>query len=303
MQSNGLPEIVRKSETGRYIKEADYDRLLSKRTRELVREYQLKFDPKMLVPDDDEMTNRLFEAGVDLIVQVGVYNQTTERIIQFSKQEVLETIASAPSSIRLGEGKDAVVEQHRDVESLLPCKMHSGPTGTPCSEVHHSLILQSCAQEPLVDCLGHGSIASYMGQPIIPGSPLEILAARAEAASAREAIRKAGRPGMHIEDNAVSLTCAGKMASLDPFSGLRPSDGLLIAQMPELKTNYDQLSRVAYLKSIGMHIVDLMTPLIGGLGGGAEGTAHRHRCQSHLGSAVLQCLLSLHGAYAFDAQQ
>jgi methylamine--corrinoid protein Co-methyltransferase len=124
-----------------------------------------------------------------------------------------------------------------------------------------------------VDCLGHGSIASYMGEFIIPGSPLEILAARSEAAIAREAIRKAGRPGMHIEDNAVSLTCAGKMASIDPGSGLRPSDGLLISQMPELKTNYDQLSRVAHLQNVGMHMVDLMTPLIGGLGGGPEGTA------------------------------
>jgi methylamine--corrinoid protein Co-methyltransferase len=63
------------------------------------------------------------------------------------------------------------------------------------------------------------------------------------------------------------------MASLDAASGLRPSDGLLIAQMPELKTNYDQLSRVAHLSNNGMHIIDLMTPLIGGLGGGAEGTA------------------------------
>jgi methylamine--corrinoid protein Co-methyltransferase len=112
-----------------------------------------------------------------------------------------------------------------------------------------------------------------MGEYIIPGTPLELLAARSEAAIAREAVRKAGRPGMHIEDNAVSLTCAGKMASVDPDSGLRPSDALLVSQMPELKTDYDQLSRAAYLESIGMHIVDLMTPLIGGLGGGAEGTA------------------------------
>jgi methylamine--corrinoid protein Co-methyltransferase len=43
--------------------------------------------------------------------------------------------------------------------------------------------------------------------------------------------------------------------------------------MPELKTDYDQLSRVAHLQNVGMHMVDLMTPLIGGLGGGAEGTA------------------------------
>ncbi|OGO39595.1 MAG: hypothetical protein A2W35_19995 [Chloroflexi bacterium RBG_16_57_11] len=255
------------------MREADYDRALSQRVRQLVKTYSLKFDPQVLVPGDDEMVSRLFQAAVDLFVDLGAYNQSTERRILFSRREILEAVAAAPSKVVLGTGKDAVVEQHRGVESSLPCRMHSGPTGTPCSERYHPLILQSCAQEPLVDCLGHGSISSYMGQAIIPGSPLEILAARTEAASARQAVRKAGRPGMHIEDNAVSLTCAGKMASLDPASGLRPSDGLLIAQMPELRTNYDQLSRVAHLSSVGMHIVDLMTPLIGGLGGGAEGTA------------------------------
>jgi methylamine--corrinoid protein Co-methyltransferase len=151
--------------------------------------------------------------------------------------------------------------------------MHSGPTGTPTGEEFHGLILQSCAQEPLVDCLGHGSVATYMGQMIIPGSPLEILAAQRDAVQARESVRKAGRPGMHIEDMALPLTCAGKIATFMPENGMRPSDGLLVSQLPELKTDYDQLSRVAYLKSVGMHIVDLMTPLIGGLGGGAPGTA------------------------------
>jgi methylamine--corrinoid protein Co-methyltransferase len=273
MQHNWLPEIVRRSEAGPFMREADYDRVLTQRVRQLVKTYAIKFDPQTPVPSDDEMVSRLFQAAVDLFVDLGAYNQSTERRILFSRDEILEAVAAAPSKVVLGAGKDAVVEQHRSVESSLPCRMHSGPTGTPCSERYHPLILQSCAQEPLVDCLGHGSISAYMGQAIIPGSPLEILAARAEAASAREAVRKAGRPGMHIEDNAVSLTCAGKMASLDAASGLRPSDGLLIAQMPELRTNYDQLSRVAHLRSIGMHIVDLMTPLIGGLGGGAEGTA------------------------------
>jgi methylamine---corrinoid protein Co-methyltransferase len=273
MSSNWLPEIVRRSEAGPYMREADFDRALTRRVRELTQAYHLKYDPQVLVPSDDELASRLYQAALDLFVELGVYNQSTERRILFSRAEVLEAIAAAPCQVTLGCGKDAVVERHRGVESRIPCRMHSGPTGTPCSERYHHLILQSCAQEPLVDCLGHGSISSYMGQAIIPGSPLEILAARAEAASAREAVRQAGRPGMHIEDNAVSLTCAGKMASLELGSGLRPSDGLLIAQMPELKTNYDQLSRVAHLNNIGMHIVDLMTPLIGGLGGGAEGTA------------------------------
>ncbi len=173
----------------------------------------------------------------------------------------------------LGTGKDAVVMRHRGVEDTQRAIMHSGPTGLPSSEKHHPLILLSCAQEPLVDCLGAGSVSTYFGEKILPGTPLEILGARRDASVAREAVRMAGRPGMHINDVAVPLTCAGKMAACDPQTGLRPSDGFLVSQMVELKTDFDQLSRVAYLKSVGMVNVDLMTPLIGGVGGAAPGTA------------------------------
>jgi len=273
MGKSWLPEIVKRSEQGPYIKESEYEKKLVYLVAKLVKESGLKFDPDKPVPADDGVADRLWQAGLDLFLELGVYNQSTERLIQFSRDEVLDEVAAAPNAVVLGAGKDQVIERHRDVESDIPCLMHSGPTGTPVTERYHGLILQSCAQEPLVDCLGHGSISTYMGEYIIPGTPLELLAARSEAAIAREAVRKAGRPGMHIEDNAVSLTCAGKMASIDPESGLRHSDALLVSQMPELKTDYDQLSRSAYLESIGMHVVDLMTPLIGGLGGGAEGTA------------------------------
>jgi methylamine--corrinoid protein Co-methyltransferase len=219
------------------------------------------------------MADRLYEAGLRLFLEMGVYNQTTERRILFTRDEVEELVAAAPSALHLGTGKDAVVMRHRPVEGTVRAVVLSGPTGTPCSERYHPLILLSCAQEPLVDMLGAGSVSTWMGHSIIPNSPLEIMGARRDATVAREAVRQAGRPGMHISDVAVPLTCAGKMAAVDPESGLRPSDGLLVSQMVELKTSYDQLARVAYLQSIGMHIVDLMTPLIGGLGGGAEGTA------------------------------
>ena len=273
MQSNWLPEIVNRSENGPYMKESEYDLTLAKAVMKLVGEYELKYDPTTLVPSDDDLTDRLYQASLDLLVEMGVYNQSTQRRILFSREEVEDAVAAAPSSVVLGTGNDAVIERHRGIEDMEPCCMHSGPTGTPTSEAYHGLILQSCAQEPLVDCLGHGSVATYMGHMVIPGTPLEILAAQRDAVQAREAIRKAGRPGMHIEDMAVPLTCAGKIATFMPEIGMRPSDGLLVSQIPELKTDYDQLSRVAYLTSVNMHIVDLMTPLIGGLGGGAPGTA------------------------------
>ncbi len=273
MNTNHLPEIVDRSETGPYAAESDFDLMLVKKVPELISRHGIKFDPKVLVPSDDAMVDRLYEAAVELFVDIGAYNQTSERRILFSRGETEEIVAGQPSRIVLGTGKDAVVEVHREVESLVPCRVHSGPTGTPSSERHHKLILQSCAQEPLVDCLGAGSVSTYMGRQIVPGSPTEILGTRRDSAEAREAVRKAGRPGMHIEDNATPLTCQGKMAAVDPASGLRTSDGMLVSQMVEMKTDYDQLSRVAYMQSIGMHIVDLLVPLVGGLGGGAEGTA------------------------------
>ena len=273
MQTNRLSEIVNRSENGPFMKEVAFDMALARKVTDLVKKHAIKFDPEVLVPHDDNMADRLYQAGLELFIEMGVYNQSTERRILFTRQEVDTTVGAAPNAVVLGCGKDAVIERHRDVESAIPCRMHSGPTGTPCSERLHPLILQACAQEPLVDCLGAGSVATFQGRLIVPGSPTEILASRKEASIAREAIRRAGRSGMHIEDVAVPLTCAGKIATIDPQSGLRPSDGLLVSQMPELKTNYDQLSRVAYMQSFGMHIVDLMTPLIGGLGGGAEGTA------------------------------
>jgi methylamine--corrinoid protein Co-methyltransferase len=266
-------QVVDRSENGPFIKEAAFDLALARKTAELVKKHAIKFERNVLVPWDDDMADRLYQAGLELFIEMGVFNQSTERRMIFTRQEVETAVATAPNEVVLGIGRDARIERHRNVESMAPCRMHSGPTGTPSSERYHPLILQSCAQEPWVDCLGAGSVATYLGHLTISGSPTEILASRKEAAVAREAVRQANRPGMHIEDVAVPLTCAGKMAAFDPQSGLRPSDGMLVSQMPELKTNYDQLSRVAYMQSVGMHIVDLMTPLVGGLGGGAEGTA------------------------------
>lgn len=273
MRSNWLIEITKRAQSGPFIKESEFDLKLAKRAKELVKEKGINYDPKALVPTDDDMADRIFEAGLQLFVELGAYCQSTERCIRFVKDEVLDILSQVRSQVTLGTGKDAVVMRHRGVEDLTPTTVHSGPTGTPASERYHPLVLLSCAQEPLVDCLGAGSVSTYFGEKIIPGTPLEILGARRDAAVAREAVRMAGRPGMHINDVAVPLTCAGKMAAFEGSAGLRPSDAILVSQMVELKTDFDQLSRVAFLYNIGAVTVDLMCPLIGGIGGGPAGTA------------------------------
>ncbi|MBC7242550.1 MAG: monomethylamine:corrinoid methyltransferase [Anaerolineae bacterium] len=273
MPAHWLSEIMRRSHDGPFMREHDFDMTVAKTARQLTKKYGIRFDPQTPVPWDDDLADRVYQAGLELFLEVGVYNMDTSRIIRFSRDEVEEILRHEPGQVVLGEGKDAVVMKARKVEDTERPIVHSGPTGTPCSETMHPRILISCAQEPLIDCLGAGSVAMYHGQEIKPGTPLEIMGSRRDAIAARMAVTAAGRPGMHINDVAVSLTCAGKMAACNPQFGLRPSDGLLVSQMTELKTNFDQLSRVAFLLDYGIRIVDLMTPLIGGVGGGAEGTA------------------------------
>ncbi|MFN8233891.1 MAG: monomethylamine:corrinoid methyltransferase [Actinomycetota bacterium] len=273
MRTDWLVEIVKRSESGPYAKESDFDLDVVKRVPKLVKEFGIEFDPQTPIPSDDDMADRLYEAGLRLLTEVGVYNQSTERRIMFSRDEIEECVAAAPGRLVLGTGKDAVVMGSREVEGDQRCIIHSAPTGTPCTERYHPSILLSCAREPLVDCLGSGSVATYMGERIVPRTPTEILAARQAAGVAREAVRKAGRPGMHINDVATPITCQGKMASLDPETGLRPSDAFIVAQMIEIKTDYDQLSRVGHMLSAGVFVMDLLTPLIGGMGGGPAGTA------------------------------
>ena len=97
MAGDGLAEIVKRSENGPYMKEPDFELTLVKRTAELVAEYGLAFGPQVPVPSDDDMADRLYQAGLDLFFELGAYNQTTERRILFSREEVESTVAAAPS--------------------------------------------------------------------------------------------------------------------------------------------------------------------------------------------------------------
>lgn len=268
-----LVEIYQRSRSGRFMKEAEYDLLLAQRIRELVREHEIRFDPQVVCPSDDAMADRVFQAGLQLFLDVGVYHLGTQRVIRFERGEVLDALRQAPATLYLGEGKDMVVVTNRGVEDPRPSLNLSGPAGQPCSEEHYLKLLISYAREPYVHAIESGATLTYNGVDTMAGTLMEVKAVQRDAATAREAVRRVGRPGMHIGDCATGMTCLGKMAASDPVHGLRPCDGRLVAQMCELKTDDDQLSRVPYLLQYGTHIINLMTPLTGGIGGSPEGVA------------------------------
>ncbi len=268
-----LMEIYRRSRSGPFMKEVDFDLLVSKRAMELVREYDIQYDPQLVCPSDDALADRVFEAGVQLLVDVGCYHLDTQRVIHFTRSEIMEALRQAPSELRLGEGMDMVIARHRNIEDPVAPLNLSGPAGQPCSEDYYLPLLVSYAQEPYVDAIEAGATLTYDGMDIMANTLLEVKAVQRDSATAREAVRRAGRPGMHIGDAATGMTAIGKMAASDPINGLRPCDGRLVAQMCELKIDDDQLARVPHLLNYGSHIINLMTPLTGGVGGPPNGVA------------------------------
>jgi methylamine---corrinoid protein Co-methyltransferase len=269
-----LAEIFRRSRSGKYMKEEEFDLQVSRRARQLVKEYGIKYSPTNVCPTDDAMADAVWKAGLQLFLDVGVYHLNTQRVIRFDKGEVLEALRALPDELHLGEGPDKVVVRHRGVEDFNNhCWNLAGPAGQPCSEDYYLPLMISYAQEPYVDAIESGCTLTYNGQDIVAGTLMEVKAVQRDVATAREAVRRAGRPGMHIADAATGMTCLGKMVASDPVWGLRPCDGRLVAQMCELKTDDDQLARVAHLKQYGTNIINLMTPLTGGVGGGPDGVS------------------------------
>jgi methylamine--corrinoid protein Co-methyltransferase len=268
-----LLEIFQRSRSGTYMTETEYDLQVAQRTKELVKEFEITYDPKVVCPSDDAMADRAFEAGVQLLVDVGAYHIDTGRVIPFTRSEIMEALRQAPDTLYLGEGQDMVIATHRGVEDPIPPLNLTGPAGQACNEDVYLENLISYAQEPYVHAIESGATLTYNGQDIVAGTLLEVKAVQRDSATAREAVRRVGKPGMHIGDCATGMTAIGKMAASEPINGLRPCDGRLVAQMCELKTSDDQLARIPHLRNYGSHIINLMTPLTGGVGGGPQGVA------------------------------
>jgi hypothetical protein len=110
-------EVLDRVETGPYMEEKDFDiKVIAKKCRELVKEYDIKYNPEEIVTTDSSLADDLFEAGLRLFIDLGFYCQSTKRIIKFSEEEIKDELKNLPEKITIGQGKDSVIMKIRKVE-------------------------------------------------------------------------------------------------------------------------------------------------------------------------------------------
>jgi len=78
-----------RSLTGPVMKAEDFDIEFAVKLRELVAKYDIKYLPEEFIIDD-KMADAVFHAGVELLADIGLYHLGTQRVVRFTKAEILE---------------------------------------------------------------------------------------------------------------------------------------------------------------------------------------------------------------------
>jgi methylamine--corrinoid protein Co-methyltransferase len=266
-------EVAKRAETGPLMEANDFlMRRVATNIVKLQKDYDVRWDGKTLVNLDADLADRCWAAGKDLLLSTGVYSMNSRRVIEFSAEEIDEALRFVPARLPMGQGKDAVTVHHRAVEDPRPPFIFGGPFN---ADVHESVFVklnEAFAQERIIDCLLFpGYLKELDGLMIRPGSGLSSRAAVLYGQWSREAVRRAGRPGMPICGHAVMAL--NEIACTSEEWGLRQSDPRAMVLISELQVDDVTMSRTAYYKDYGCPIYMAFTPLVGGYGGGPDGTA------------------------------
>jgi len=266
-------EILLRSKEGSFVEEKEFDLSIFKKTQDLQKKYNIKYDPEKPVDTNGDLADRIFQAGVELFLDIGTYCTTTKRIIKVTEQELKTEIGSCPEVVELGQGEGKVKMVHRDVEGNQEPIVVAGVQTAPFSDEEMMFkISKGCAMNRCIDGIWGGILLKIDGRyDVIAGAPTEIYQYRKTVEILRKSIIAAGRPGMIIINNAP--TSAATIAMFDEERGLRRSDYMEATGISEMKVSYDDLDRSAFALAHGVTIHGSHSSVIGGFSANPEGAA------------------------------
>jgi len=293
-----LVEVFERAETGPLLAETDYYMgryvpVLS----DVISRYKIAWDKETIINTDDDLNDRVFQAAVDLLAEAGAYCPETNRVMQFTRDEILRACSQCPTAATFGEGRERKTMYGRrpDTTDDRPW-VHIGAGIYTTDEQVYLDTVEKMASFTIVDSLSVPSILHLRGKDARVRSPQELLAACKTVRLAREGIRRSGRVGLPII-NGISAASqpASMFAASYPDFGLRPSDGFLIDFLSEMVVGYEALQKVAFYNSISANVGSTSTPLFGGYAGGSEGVAVTATCYMIMGNLIFR------GSYHYNA--
>ena len=266
-------EIVERGYTGERVSKDDWDvDYIAMKTRNIIRKHGLVMDKELITPTDDQLCKTIFQAGRELLLETGIYNMSTGRVIKLSAEEIDQAASYAKQRLVMGDGKEQYTLRTRKAEDQLRPAVWAGNPGCPTPEAIFKATVRSWAQEPVVDLITCGSLVDIDGYAVRSTEVSELLAVRRELRLLQQAAVEAGRSGIGMLAAESSVSEIGDLAALAPGL-IRSCDSHLVALNNELMTTKDNLLRAANSLETGVRNASLACVMVGGLAGGAAGAA------------------------------
>jgi methylamine--corrinoid protein Co-methyltransferase len=274
MQSiDRLLDVIDRAYSGPIVDEKEFDhKYVAAGVTRVINKYQVVFDKDQIIQYDNDLIDRVWQAALDFFESCGIYHADTQRLIRFNRGEIEAALETAPAKVTIGEGHDARVFSTRKVEDARPPLVGGGPIGTPLSEDQYIPIMQSYFQESILDIVVPGTLATSYGRKVRAKSPLEVISSWREVDLVQQAAARAQRSGLSVMGVEMAMSDLGHLSAISR-GGYRPTDTHIVALISEMKTNNELLNKAAHSLHQEGIILGFYNPILGGLGGGAEGVA------------------------------
>lgn len=292
MNLDRILDVLDKAHGGPVYKERDFNLgVVAATISEKVEKYGLTgaVDTENPIGSDDDLADRVYQAGFEAAVEIGLLCSDTNRAIRFTADELQAAIDAAPSEFWLGEGDQKVHFRHRGLDDATP-PVWTVPLSIAVSEGIFVDMVHGLASLDVVDCLEGPSLETVYGRPLRSGSPYEHLAGRYQADLMYEGIRRAGRVGMPMDAIGSSTTHYGLLGGYGVAGGYRAEHDLVtILSIADFWTSYESLFKLTQVYVAGgEHISASSWVMLGGYAGGPEGTAVASVAYTLLMFAVFQ---------------
>jgi hypothetical protein len=248
-------EVARRAQTEPKMDTLDFDMGLFRKTQDLTQRYHLNVaGTEAFWEVDQAYADAVYQAGVDLLTELGVFCVTTNRVVKFTEDEVKRAAREIPRTIVVGDGADRRILQKRGVEdpAIPPCFIVAGHSAwSDHVPLSLPLAVRATVTDPRVCAMQSFMYAETDGYEIT-GPTHWAYGARRAFERVRAGCTLAGRPGLCVIQYPTITQAFGVIAAMDPARGIRPTDGTLFSIQPDLHIETDYIAASYVLAEYGL---------------------------------------------------
>lgn len=300
-----LWEAIQRSTTGPIMSEDAFEtELFPTVLEDLQSKHKIEWDPDEPVMIDPEMADAIFQAGKELLLEVGLYCKNTRRIIKFTQEEIEEAICSARHEVTLGQGRQAITLSPRAPgDEQHPYTFFPAGAMTKDVEFYKNYAL-SVMLEPTCDGVIPVPLFGVGEMRNVADTPAQTLVCLTEARVMNEAATWAGKPGLFL---GIPMSATTPLTLMSTFgSGLYHKNNctLPVQILQDMRVDYDRFNLAFFAEQHGIEPWMSSSPtlyayLTGPEQGAMEIIAHTLGMLAYSGGSLTQAMsVSVHGSYS-----